>query len=950
VHVGGEETGFILPPGELTVSFIFEEWSNPVRDFFEFNFLGGSLEGEDVYTGETKILKDIISPFAVTIRYPFENDKSHIFSEESLPSDFTFKILHGIESLYPSNPTDNYLMLSFSLGCIHYTTGMFVTDLKLDFKTENIGLKSINILDRYSLKLGTSGLHQKLTLAVPSSGLLSDITIRPVSPPDYVHAIVRSIPLSATAEIFNPEGESIGTFDLDYSKCKFESGDISSQSITVSDTPFDQRDSPGGSPLPQYEMQITSNKKCYIGYIWKYRDGGDQVCYADTDKWTVDSTLGIRRSATQTYPSDIGQMLPIDLDNFQPLCAIDSNKLKSLDRKFIDYAGYGDEYTSLANPITFQADSYGGGIVSYGISTSIGPEHVMSNSSISGVVMQMIASHNCMNLWSIASSKQSVVNVSMGVKRWDKLDVILQEGLTEEWNDNSGSFDTWVAASYEDYNGADWYTTEQYPGTPENMEVTFFNQTLKLRQPSQEMTSWDNEMKGFDVLEYPAIRYPQIAARYVEFDINTTDLDFDTYDKYYLEVQLTFRSSNMKAGYTPPVIWKNLTIDENTKSVRFELQEFSEIEETIVTTHTVPYSGSEFWYAPSTYTTEETRVRTVCTTSHMIFDGSSDEGVKTPLLVTAIYKENPRTLRHADPVAAMSNLVYFDYMFPKLAIDKDYAAVYEEKWNQIAANRAYMKPILFTTGVAMVIGGTLISIYGAGSCLPLIVFGLDMCLTQAYEVSFIERGLSKLAKLAFIYIGRKNTTYLNTEQGRRAFSFYQLTSNRLVNLMVIQATFFMLSAGLSGAAAFKAAWARTSILETGKLVARATVIAGVAARLAFQIAIGTMFMVLDAIRGTWTDGGVLAELLIQAAIIASLVIKVRRALKGEGNFRWQGDQLVEEGTGPRPWWRTHIIDTLMELYEHIKKYGWKIALKMTNTLDFACDCFEVGISVLGMTI
>ena len=87
-----------------------------------------------------------------------------------------------------------------------------------------------------------------------------------------------------------------------------------------------------------------------------------------------------------------------------------------------------------------------------------------------------------------------------------------------------------------------------------------------------------------------------------------------------------------------------------------------------------------------------------------------------------------------------------------------------------------------------------------------------------------------------------------------------------------------------------------------------------------------------------------------AAIITSLIIKVRRAMRGGGNYRWQGDQLVEESTGPKPWWRTHIIDTLMDLYEHIKRYGWKTALTMTNTIDFAADCFEVAVTGLGMML
>jgi hypothetical protein len=530
--------------------------------------------------------------------------------------------------------------------------------------------------------------YKPMILAVPSSGLLSDISLRSLVPPELWREPAQSV----NFEILGNSGTSLENVTLspvDSYPTRYESGDITSLDRILTDTPFDAVDSQGHE-ISQHHVQIRTSDcyGCYLNYFWNYRDlDGYYTTSYDANNWALDVSLGMKRSSGTTYPMDIGQMIPVDLDDFKPLHGIDTSKLKELDRKFIHYSGYGGETTSLANPITLQASSNGGGILSYGISTPISYEHVMGNSSILNIFMQMIAHYNMMNLWGIAPKKDSVTDVKIGLERWDELDIYVQEGWIEVtlW-DGSGTLESWIAASVRDSDGADWY--HQYDEYTDNDEY-YFDETFKIRQATQEMSKFGGfdesayYSKYIDLGNYPMVRYPQIAGKYVEFGINQYDFDAQDFENgpLYLEARLIL------GGKT---IWKNVTIDAQTDTIRFDLRELSSLEECKKgnaklsdkddDSYTSYYhSGTwfeNFYQIGSSSKMEKETLRTIDSSSFKLFDSRSDDGIITPILITAIYKENPNTLRRGDVAQAVGNLVYYDYTFLRMALDHNYANEY----------------------------------------------------------------------------------------------------------------------------------------------------------------------------------------------------------------------------------------------------------------------------------
>ena len=373
-------------------------------------------------------------------------------------------------------------------------------------------------------------------------------------------------------------------------------------------------------------------------------------------------------------------------------------------------------------------------------------------------------------------SKQSIIDTRIGVLRCDNVQEMGREGWMNEWANPNGKLDYTFSDYISDLDGADWAGV-----TYGEDEVYRFDETLKLRQPTQEVSGWDNEAGS----AFPSaiIRFPQVRARYAEFDINSTDLDFGN-GPLYLSAQLVIGDQTY---------WINRTIDASTVTIKIDLEQILG-----ETSDDIKYNPSH--HNPQYESDLRMQWRPVRKTPSCIFDSSCDNAVQTPLLVTVIYQEDPATLPRGDVLAAMENLVFFNYEYLRMAIDTGYALEYQLMWAQEEANHAVMKPIMITVGIAMVIGGAIQCSTGTLSVtgVPTMLFGLDMVTSNTVGYSVLDTSLSFWLAIGFRLTGRNSSLVFD-----EGFSFFQFTDNYLTNLILTQITFMLVGGGLTGFSGFR---------------------------------------------------------------------------------------------------------------------------------------------------
>ncbi|MDF1539103.1 MAG: hypothetical protein P1Q69_09375, partial [Candidatus Thorarchaeota archaeon] len=491
----------LLPPGDLIFNLYFEG-QLPVGT--SLYLTEGSLSGESVYDGTPKQFEQAI------------HKRTAICGDSTLTSEgvsFTTKYYPEFSGTVTkvSFAIDEYMERIISTSIFASNAEFKVT---VSSMLNTLHLVGAEVHDTYNVQVGT-GLNHAMVLPVSNTGYLHDLDfgvarpladfeeVEPVSFDILNNDLSHSVLESMTAEP-----------TMDAWPYRLETGDVSGLDRLLASTPFDEEE-----VSPQYYVDFSNQaewRSVQVKYAWKHRDGGDDVTSPSSSNWAVQSWLSIGREAGATMPTDIGMMLPADLADFEPRVAIETQQLDALERRYIEYAGYGGDTTSLANPITLLADSNGGGVVSYGLSTSITYDHVTSNSSIVDAFLQMVASRNMLNLWGYSPKKESVINTRIGVSQWDEIQVMAQEGwIDRSHHGDADTLDQFVSYTYDDMNGADWYTGDSYSSTP---QTYYFNETLELRQPTPELNSWDWAYNT--LLPETVYRYPQVQANWVEFDIN----------------------------------------------------------------------------------------------------------------------------------------------------------------------------------------------------------------------------------------------------------------------------------------------------------------------------------------------------------------------------------------------------------------------------------------------
>jgi hypothetical protein len=162
----------------------------------------------------------------------------------------------------------------------------------------------------------------------------------------------------------------------------------------------------------------------------------------------------------------------------------------------------------------------------------------------------------------------------------------------------------------------------------------------------------------------------------------------------------------------------------------------------------------------------------------------------TPVVIIAIYRDNPDTIDKGDIVAMMNNLIGYEYKYLKLVVDDDYWCDYHTEWNREENNHAWMKWVMLAVGCVMLVVGVC-----TGNA-ALALFGLDMVTSNLLGFSIIDAFCTTTLRGVFTALGR-NTTFMD----QPGFSFFQFTSDHVTNLIFTQVTFMAiggLANGLKG--------------------------------------------------------------------------------------------------------------------------------------------------------
>ncbi|MHA1389299.1 MAG: hypothetical protein ACTSR9_12770 [Candidatus Thorarchaeota archaeon] len=959
------DSAFVIPPGDLTLKFLISTTSS----YLTFDLLGGDLFGDDVSDGSIRTHTNVITEYTES----FENIQDSP-SVRHIPTEF----LKHIPSEFATDPDRRFIEISIPLETERYlTTTMFTTEMITEFMLQHdpfeyCDLVGIEVVDSFNVYAG-DGLNERMILPVSSSGTLSDISFA-TAKPIRTMAVGGGIPVNF--EVYDPTNPPTPTvsFSLDAPNLSshqyyLESEDLTSQDVLLFDTPFDSTDDVG-IPKPQYTMRITESTgsaALWMRYLWKVRaEDGTYTTGPDQTRWAAIAPIGIARTSTATLPTDIGRMLPAELDDFSPMYCLDTQKLQQQGRKYIDYAGYGNQYATMANPVTLQADDLGGGILSYGLSTLITVDHVVTNSSISGVFQQMVASNNFMNLWGASPKTDTVSDVRLGIKEYDELVVVGQQGWINEWSDGNGVLDTYERYGV-DENGADWYSSP-YVGE----RAYHFSDTLELRQPSQELTTWDADGTrlaaelGFleNLFDHPLIRYPMVQAEYIEFDLDMVDIQDElAAGDLYLRVELRIRDI--------PYV-KEVTLSSGCDpTIRFDLEELSPE----VNTMGLPRAAAS-WAAEAQKQYE----------NRILYNSRDPEiEVSSPLLITTIYRDDPATLAAGDTLAHVNNLVYFDYHYQRIKIDSDYVNEYRALWSTVQLNHAIMKPIIITVGCIFVAAGsfTIASTTGLGAFagVPTVVFGLDMIFGNTLGFSVLDENLKALLRGAFAVTGKDG----NFIGAGHEFSFFQFTTSSVANLLLTQLTFMIVGGVLSAGAGFRGtirnAMKGLSVDKTEQLAASASDAflwleglrtgtstisgafrtLGTAGRLgqtamryiwhhAKHFLTGTMFLfTLGTIGTAFGDGGLFAQVAFQALLVASMLVSVgqQRALQNDptGAYLYESAMdFVENEVGTYRGFFGRKISQLKESWSIIKQFG-NPTLQQSTRMLMAINLASIGLQV-----
>ncbi len=565
-----------------------------------------------------------------------------------------------------------------------------------------------------------------------------------------------------------------------------------------------------------------------VGFYWQVRPYKDSY-YTNSRPssllfrhWMPQTTVTLQRTLLGSHATPTGSMIVGGLENYEPLWSIDTDYLRQNDRKFIEYGTWSAGPQSVfANPVSFQADSYGGGVITFGLSQMITQEHAWFNVSISEAYMDYLAKDYHMNLWGHTPLKNVVSAVNLDYSVEDRLELWNQEGYLDEaygmamkaprltayggggayytpgtfssytaptnpyyslassaydsspfrpagmddatWERlGNGQLDSFIEKTAVDYDGADWYSEDQYrantaPDEPDWELVTdtirMDTDTMLVRPSLSETSDWDSDDPTFDLFapgiewakaDGTILRHQLLRGHTISLDLNWSGLASGTPVYVTVQVQL--------AGVP---YWVNRTMTSDDTSLTIDLKQ--------LTNRLRNETAVPLWISDN---------RTLTT---------------VPVVTMWVYRDNPTNI--TDIVSTVRNLLYADIFYLRMEYDDNYLSRYYAEQQRLGAEGRAMKKWLVIMGAAMVIVGALTIPFGGGG---MVVWGADMIIsthTGQSMFDWIAKGIMQGAN--FLTGGSAfDENYIGN------FSIWQMTSNKGWNLILSEAFAGLISFGI----------------------------------------------------------------------------------------------------------------------------------------------------------
>jgi hypothetical protein len=180
------------------------------------------------------------------------------------------------------------------------------------------------------------------------------------------------------------------------------------------------------------------SKYSVLPYYWQvFMPGGNCTSAASLNEmykhWMPEVSVTLTRTAVGGEATEIGSMLYGDLSQYTPEWGVRVDYLESTGRRYLEYGTFKTSSSvRVSTPVSFQADAYGGGILSYGLSQKITRDHVFANCSITEAYVDYLVRANHMNMWGHTIVKKAVSYAALNYTMEDRLELLNSEGWVEE--------------------------------------------------------------------------------------------------------------------------------------------------------------------------------------------------------------------------------------------------------------------------------------------------------------------------------------------------------------------------------------------------------------------------------------------------------------------------------------------------------------------------------------
>ncbi len=342
----------------------------------------------------------------------------------------------------------------------------------------------------------------------------------------------------------------------------------------------------------------------------------------------------------------------------------------------------------------------------------------------------------------------------------------------------NGNLDSFIDKMDVDYDGADWYSSDQYPAVndatgkavkPLSQTIDLMDTTLLIRPSLSETSDWDTqENPRFDLI-MPGIHWataPGSIARHqvvrgsnIHLDLDWTDLD-PSVETIYINARLELKGR---------LFWVNRTIPRTTTYLDFDLKELDNSD------------GTPIWF-------------------------SNMSKVTVPSVTLWAYKEDPAEL--TDIASMVSNLLFADIFHLRMEYDEGYIQEYYSHLRDQGFDANAMKKWMILLGVAMIVTAP---ITGGSSAM----WGMDMIVSTTTGKSMFNHIIHGAMRLANT-LGEPFGMTAFEENYIGNFSMMNMVSQKGLNLIMGELLADAMSLGIGGIG--KAMSARMAGRAVGKEV------------------------------------------------------------------------------------------------------------------------------------